>query len=292
MRNANWRYCPSCVWASGILSICREGLRMHCRFLIPQFHYCGAGCFPLSMRESVSTEKHITPSSLWQSCSCVSPTAFLERYINCPILYSPTLPPPLTSTAFQMHNYRTAEELLEQMEDGLSLEYMTNKQYLIRTHALIDRRLGRIDIRDTLPWIFAYCTLLRSKGLVMYLALPSSHNPQSPDYTLISLSLHSQSSANIIPPDCKSCAYWSALFVVVSFTLPEKTVPTRRKAPARRNHTRVCSVALVAWVRKPFLQRHKIRKKYCSSFASSHASFNCPRCSLVFLGVILIPTSF
>ena len=52
--------------------------------------------------------------------------------------------------AIALNNYRTAEELLEQMEDGLSLEYMTNKQYLIRTHALIDRRLGRITIEEEL----------------------------------------------------------------------------------------------------------------------------------------------
>lgn len=55
--------------------------------------------------------------------------------------------------AIALNNYRTAEELLEQMEDGLSLEYMTNKQYLIRTHALIDRRLGRITIEEELSLI-------------------------------------------------------------------------------------------------------------------------------------------
>ncbi len=52
--------------------------------------------------------------------------------------------------AITLNDYWRAEELLEQIEDGLSLDYMTNRQYLIRTHALIDQRLGRITVEEEL----------------------------------------------------------------------------------------------------------------------------------------------
>lgn len=49
-----------------------------------------------------------------------------------------------------LNNYSQAEKLLEQMEQELSLEYVTNRQYLIRTHALIDQHFGRISVEETL----------------------------------------------------------------------------------------------------------------------------------------------
>ena len=49
-----------------------------------------------------------------------------------------------------LNNYSQAENLLEQMEQELSLEYITNRQYLIRTHALIDQQLGHISVEEAL----------------------------------------------------------------------------------------------------------------------------------------------
>ncbi len=52
--------------------------------------------------------------------------------------------------AIALCDYRGAERLLEEIEVGLSLDYMTNRQYLARTHALIDQRLGRITLEECL----------------------------------------------------------------------------------------------------------------------------------------------
>lgn len=46
--------------------------------------------------------------------------------------------------------YESAEKILAQMEEQLSLRYATNRQYLIRIHATIDQRLGRISTEEAL----------------------------------------------------------------------------------------------------------------------------------------------
>lgn len=49
-----------------------------------------------------------------------------------------------------LNDYDEAERMLEQLENGLSLEYMTNRQFLIYMHALIDHKLGRITVEEEL----------------------------------------------------------------------------------------------------------------------------------------------
>ncbi len=49
-----------------------------------------------------------------------------------------------------LNDYNRAEELLAQLEGELSLQYVTNRQYLIRVHATIDERQGRITVGEEL----------------------------------------------------------------------------------------------------------------------------------------------
>lgn len=52
--------------------------------------------------------------------------------------------------AVTLNDYDEAERMLEQLENGLSLEYMTNRQYLVYMHALIDHKFGRITVEEKL----------------------------------------------------------------------------------------------------------------------------------------------
>lgn len=52
--------------------------------------------------------------------------------------------------AITLNDYDKAELLLEEMEGGLSLQYVTNRQYLTRLHAMIDERKGRITTKEKL----------------------------------------------------------------------------------------------------------------------------------------------
>lgn len=52
--------------------------------------------------------------------------------------------------AITLNNYNEAEHLLGIMESALSLEYVTNRQYLVRLHATIDQRQGRITTEEEL----------------------------------------------------------------------------------------------------------------------------------------------
>lgn len=48
------------------------------------------------------------------------------------------------------YEYEKAEIILKQIEEKLSCDYATNRQYLIRTQALIDQKLGRISLEEEL----------------------------------------------------------------------------------------------------------------------------------------------
>lgn len=52
--------------------------------------------------------------------------------------------------AIAVNEFERAEQLLGDLEKELSLEYATNRQYLIRTHALLDRVFGRITVEESL----------------------------------------------------------------------------------------------------------------------------------------------
>ncbi len=49
-----------------------------------------------------------------------------------------------------LNDYDNAERLLGELENELSLQYVTNRQYLVRLHATIDQRQGRITTEEEL----------------------------------------------------------------------------------------------------------------------------------------------
>lgn len=52
-----------------------------------------------------------------------------------------------------LNDYNKAEELLAELEGELSLQYVTNRQYLVRIHATLDERQGRITAEEELEML-------------------------------------------------------------------------------------------------------------------------------------------
>ena len=52
--------------------------------------------------------------------------------------------------ALTVNDCENAENILLEIEKRLSLQYATNRQYLIRAHAMIDQQLKRITAEEAL----------------------------------------------------------------------------------------------------------------------------------------------
>lgn len=68
-----------------------------------------------------------------------------------------------------LNNFEKADKILQKLEERLSLKYVTNRQYLLRTHALIDRMLKRITPQESLELLeIALRMSVRSYGTKLF----------------------------------------------------------------------------------------------------------------------------